>query len=204
MNTREIAQAVGKTERSVRNWVNKVAEKSSAMAEKMSASTSTHPADFTLDETLAIIETGMGKNAADLYRMNAAQNTVSISHDSDLRGAFQMMAEAFNRLAKISDDQNARLSKIEHRIEERQALLPAPQLHPRDHVSMIVRDYAAKSRSDFREAWNNLYKNFGYRTNSNPGQCAKNRGMKIIDYIEAEGQIETLEAVALEIYGSAM
>ncbi|HQE59845.1 MAG TPA: hypothetical protein PLA54_11720, partial [Spirochaetota bacterium] len=48
MNTKEIALAVNKTERSVRNWAKKVAENNSVMAEKISASTSTHPADYDL------------------------------------------------------------------------------------------------------------------------------------------------------------
>lgn len=203
MNTREISQAVGKDERSVQRWIKKLSDKMSSITEKSSGSSPMNPADYTLEETISIIEVGMGKNAADLYRMNSTQSTVSLSHDTDLRGAFQMMAEAFNRLAKISDDQNTRLAKIEKRIEERQALLPAPQIHPREHISMIVRNYAAKKHVEFRDAWSSLYVSFGYRTNSNPGQCAKNRGMKIIDYIEAEGQIETLESVALDIYGGS-
>lgn len=71
MTTREIAQAVGKDERSVRRWVNKSSDKMTAIADKMTASSSTHPADFDLEETIYIIETGMGKNAADVYRNNA-------------------------------------------------------------------------------------------------------------------------------------
>jgi len=63
MTTKEIAEAVGKTERSVRNWVSKVAEKSSAMTEKSSASTSTYPADYTLDETCEIIVPGCSRSA---------------------------------------------------------------------------------------------------------------------------------------------
>lgn len=43
----------------------------SAIAVKMSASTSTNPADYDLEESVAIIEHGLGKNAADLFRMSA-------------------------------------------------------------------------------------------------------------------------------------
>ena len=71
MNTKEIASAVNKDERSVRRWVKKAADKMSVIADKMSVSTSTHPADFDLDETLLIIETGLGKNAAAVYASNA-------------------------------------------------------------------------------------------------------------------------------------
>jgi hypothetical protein len=77
MTVKEISKTVNKTERSVRNWIEKVAEKSSAMAEKSSASNSTHPADYTLDETIEIIETGLGKNAAAVFRANAENKIVS-------------------------------------------------------------------------------------------------------------------------------
>jgi hypothetical protein len=84
MTVKEISKTVNKTERSVRNWIEKVAEKSSVMAEKSSvmaekssASNSTHPADYTLDETIEIIETGLGKNAAAVFRANAENKIVS-------------------------------------------------------------------------------------------------------------------------------
>lgn len=71
MNTKEIAQAVAKDERSVRRWARKAADKVTAIADKMTASSSTHPADFDFEETIAIIEAGMGKNAAYMFRQNA-------------------------------------------------------------------------------------------------------------------------------------
>jgi len=71
MTVKEIAEAVGKTDRAVRGWARRVAENNSVMAEKISVSTSTYPADYTFDETCAIIEQGMGKNAAGVYRAAA-------------------------------------------------------------------------------------------------------------------------------------
>jgi hypothetical protein len=73
MTTKEIAVAVGKTDRSIQMWAKKVAEKISAVAEKISSSTSTHPATYTQEEVLAIIEEGMGPEAAGVYRANATQ-----------------------------------------------------------------------------------------------------------------------------------
>lgn len=76
--------------------------------------------------------------------------------------------------------------------------LEAPQIKPRDNINKIVREYANRNGIDHRTAWGDLYREFGYRTNSDPKKCAKNRGMSVIDYIEAEGMIETLEAIAIE------
>jgi hypothetical protein len=64
MTTKEIAEATGKTERSVRNWAKKAGEKISPVAEKISAAGHGKPADYTQEETLAIIEAGMGADAA--------------------------------------------------------------------------------------------------------------------------------------------
>ena len=63
-----MAEAVGKDERSVRRWAGKASDKMSSVSDKMSSSTSMHPADYDLDETVAIIEAGMGANAAAIYR----------------------------------------------------------------------------------------------------------------------------------------
>ena len=117
---------------------------------------------------------------------------------STLESAFKMMATAFDKLVSISQSQETRLQKIETRIDERQALLPAPQIEPREHINMIVRDYSTRAGIEFREVWRELYKQFSYRTNSNPSISAKNRGMTIIDYIESEGMIETLESIAMD------
>lgn len=71
MTTKQIAEAVGKTEGAVRTWIRSMASKYDAIALKNDASTSTHPADYTLAETCQIIEEGMGAAAADVYRTNA-------------------------------------------------------------------------------------------------------------------------------------
>lgn len=204
MTTKEIAEAVGKTERSVRNWANKVAENNSVVAEKIAASTSMHPADYSLDETVSIIEAGLGKNAADIFRMNAESSKSSAPavdsclNAKDIALISQIVSATVAETIKRLD---GRMEKIETRIDQRAALLPAPQIKPRDNINKIVREWVGNTGGDHRDAWNELYRDFGYRTNTNPSICAKNRGMTILDYIEAEGQIDVLEAVAIEIYG---
>ena len=71
MTVKEIAEAVGKNERTVQRWVIKVSDKMSSVSDKMSLSSPMNPADYTFDETCAIIEQGMGKNAAGVYRAAA-------------------------------------------------------------------------------------------------------------------------------------
>lgn len=203
MNTREIAQTTGRDERSVRRWVKKASDKMTVVADKMTASSPTHPADYNFDETLAIIEAGMGKNAAAIWKTNAPVTqkaqlpTGSSLTEKDIHLISAVVSMTVSETMKRLDD---RVAKIESRVEERQALLPAPQISRRDHINKLAREYATKTGVNFSESYSTLYREFGYRTNSNPSLSAKNRGMAIIDYIEAEGQIDTLEAVAMEVF----
>lgn len=200
MNTREIAQTTGKNERTVQRWTVRASDRMSSIADKMSASSPAKPADYSFDETLAIIEAGMGKNAAAIWRTNAQTDCkmpsiagkIPEGNDYVQRG----MELVFGAIGKLDE----RISRIESRVEERQALLPAPQMSRRDHINKLAREYATKTGVNFSESYSTLYREFGYRTRTNPSLSAKNRGMTIIDYIEAEGQIDTLEAVAMEVF----
>jgi hypothetical protein len=212
MTTKEIAKITGKTERSARNWINKIAglaENSSVYMENSSVVSSVqlkagskdphHPADFTQEETCAIIEAGLGKNAAGIYRANAQdKQSMAPSAGSSLTPKDIELVGAI--VAAVIQKLDNRVTNIESRIEQRQALLPPPELTPRAHINMIVRGYAQRKNIDHGEAWRYLYSQFGYRTNSNPSLCAKHRGMGTLDYIETEGMIGTLEAVAIAMY----
>ena len=113
----------------------------------------------------------------------------------------EILAKAYGSLTEVVRSQEVRLQKIEGRVEERAALLPPSAMDPRSRINKIVREGAQHQGIDFPVAWSNLYRDFGYRTHSSPTVAAKNRGMKILDYIEVEGQLNVLEAVALELYG---
>ena len=134
------------------------------------------------------------QNAVELPQ-NAVDKTKSIEI------AFSMMASAFDRIVKISELQESRLQKIENKIEERKALLPAPQIKPRDHINMIMRKYVSDTGVDHRSAYQELYREFKYRTHTDAVTSAKNRCMATIEYIEAEGMIETLESIAIDVFG---
>ena len=200
MNIKEIASSVNKTERAVRNWAKKVAENNSVVAEKISVSSPMRPADFDLDETLLIIETGLGKNAAAVYASNAKdiqKPSESLLSQKEIEMITKIVAVTVSETMKQLD---GRVNVIEKRIEERQALLPAPDIAPRDRINMIMRQYASTNGKSFQEVYNDLYRRFNYTHKCNVNLSAKNRGMPIIEYIEVEGMIDDLEAVAVSNY----
>jgi hypothetical protein len=67
MTTREIAEAVGRKDRAVQNWIKIMGAKNASINAKNASSTSTYPADYDLEETCAIIETGMVNNSYFLF-----------------------------------------------------------------------------------------------------------------------------------------
>ena len=71
MTVKEIAQAVGRDERTVRRWVNEAADKMSVIADKMSVSSPAKPASYTLPEVIEIIRAGAGDQVADTFATNA-------------------------------------------------------------------------------------------------------------------------------------
>lgn len=199
MTTKEIAEAVNKDVTTVQRWIKRLNGKMQSIDSKMQSSSPMKPAEFNLEETCSIIEVGLGKNAADIYRMNAKTNSSSgdsslTARDIDLIGKLtaSIVAETMRQL-------DARMGKIETRIEERQALLPPPEIKPRDQVNKIMREYAHKHGIEVQDAWRELYRDFGYRFNCSPKICAKNRGITTLDYIESEGMMDSLLAVAIEL-----
>lgn len=73
MTAKEIAQATGREYRAVQNWVSLVSAKNAEVFAKIAQARKTSKAaDYTLSEACDIIEAGLGKAAADVYRTNAA------------------------------------------------------------------------------------------------------------------------------------
>jgi hypothetical protein len=146
MTVREIAEAIGKTERSVRNWANKAGEKISSVAEKISSAGHGKAASFNQEETLAIIETGLGKNAAGIFRANAekpAPDTTSIT--AIIRETITAMVPVLVEVVRGAIPQ--------HQV----AALPAPaELSQRDQLRRVINEYARRS-GDHKGAWGELY-----------------------------------------------
>ena len=203
MTTKQIAEYVGKPEKTVRTWASKASAKTAASTAKLAASSPAKPADWDLEETIAIIETGLGANAAAMYRANAERSSAPVQAVAGSSLTQRDLELVATLVTSIMTKLESRVGSVEAKLEERAALLPAPGIKPRDHVSKLVREHAERTGQEFRYVWRDLYRDFGYRTNTNPTVCARNRGMAIIDYIEAEGQIELLESVAMSVFGVA-
>jgi hypothetical protein len=141
MTVKEIAEAVGKDERSVRRWVQKVlTDKTSvrndvlndkmqlrtSIAEKAEHSSPEKPANYTPEETLLIIEAGLGKNAAGIFRANLGMAAElaevkerfekQVSVFEGLRADFQKFLESNSQKA-LPDPKEAALQELERFVE---------------------------------------------------------------------------------------
>jgi hypothetical protein len=196
MTTKDIARAIGKEERTVRNWVKRLAEKSSVVAEKLSVSSPMKPADYDLEETVSIIEIGLGKNAASLFRENAQRSAPRTPADE----IAAIVRETVSSMVPML------IAAVQGAIPPRAvAQIQAPEeISERDQLRRVINRYALKlGEGGHRQAWSDLYTDFYYRYHRNLRECAKNRGMDTLDYAEAEGLMGQLLAAAIQITEAA-
>ena len=184
MTTKEIAEAVGKDERTVQRWAKKAGVKMPSAGVKLASAGHGISADFSLDEACYIIEIGLGKNAASLFRENAIrQATSSEDRIARLEGLVEKLVIALIPAASTG----------------RQLAIPAVPLATRDELRRIVAK-AGQASGDFRGAWGTLYQELYYRLHRNVRECAKNRGVDTLDYIEDEGLLPDAVAIAREVF----
>lgn len=211
MTLNQIAGLTGKAESTIRSWITSAktagsSAKTAGSSEKMSglsakiaeAKRTKKPAQFTLEETIEIIKAGGNETLANLLLENAHRQQ-AIEAESTLTPRDLNLISTL--IKGIFGELDSRVNKIENRIEERQALLPPPDIKPRDAINKLVRDYATRFDYQYNTVWNKLYTEFNYHYNVNVKTCASNRSMTIIDYIETEGMIDQLHAVAIKIFG---
>jgi len=78
----EIAEVVGKKERTVHGWIKTISAKNAQISAKIAEARATSkPADYTQEETLAIIKEGMGEVPAEVYKAatDTAPKTPAVS-----------------------------------------------------------------------------------------------------------------------------
>ena len=82
MTVNEIAEVVGKKERTVHGWIKTISAKNAQISAKIAEARATSkPADYTQEETLAIIKEGMGDVPAGVYKAatDTAPKTPAVS-----------------------------------------------------------------------------------------------------------------------------
>lgn len=191
MTTKEIALAVGKDETAVRRWARKVAGDSPVIAGKIADSSSAHPADYSLEETCLIIESGLGKNASDLFRMSA-NNKPSTDERIDRLEAIteKLLLTMGNMMIAMQANQG----KSQVAISDN-----TPKLLPRDELRRIV-NKAANESGDYSGTWKTLYTEIYYRLHINALERAKHSGVSAIDILEAEGLLDGAILIAKEMF----
>lgn len=204
MTVKELASFTGKTERTIRNWIAKSSEKISGLSEKISNAEKTKkPADFTIDEVEEILlNSSMSKDAVSILMENARRNKPVIQNQTSTlteRDVELISSIVSLTVAKTIEQLDNRMKNIENRIEERQALLPARKKDSRAHITELVRNYAFNHNMNYNNVYSMLYREYGYRTHSNPTVSAYNRHITTIEYIEQSGNIEILESIAIEM-----
>ena len=204
MTVKELASFTGKTERTIRNWIAKSSEKISGLSEKISNAEKTKkPADFTIDEVEEILlNSSMSKDAVSILMENARQNKPVIQNQTSTlteRDVELISSIVSLTVAKTIEQLDNRMKNIENRIEERQALLPVRKKDSRSHITELVRNYAFNHNMNYNNVYSLLYREYGYRTHSNPTVSAYNRHITTIEYIEQSGNIEILESIAIEM-----
>jgi len=82
MTVNEIAEVVGKKERTVHGWIKTISAKNAQISAKIAEARATSkPADYTQEEILAIIKEGMGEVPAGVYKAatDTAPKTPAVS-----------------------------------------------------------------------------------------------------------------------------
>jgi len=205
MNTREIATAVNKDERSVRRWINKASDKMSGLSDKMSGAEKTKiPADYTLEETCFIIENGLGKNAAEIFRTNAVNQsqyiaTLESTSESTLT---EKDIEMITTIVSLTiKSLMPHLNKPVLKEPEKQLTFnDVPEKSKRAELREIINKYTAHRGCNHIEVWSQLYQQIYYRMNINVKLCADNRGMDKLDYIEKEGLLNEVLSLAKKLF----
>jgi len=197
MNTREIASAVNKNDRSVQRWIKTLSVKVSSINDKMSSSSPMSPADYNLAETCMIIEHGLGKNAAEIFRMNASHiQPIAVSNLTDKEIELISTVVSFTIKALLPHLNNPVLKEPEKQL----TFNDVPEKSKRAELREIINKYTAHRGCNHIEVWSQLYQQIYYRMNINVKLCADNRGMDKLDYIEKEGLLNEVLSLAKKLF----
>ena len=158
---------------------------------------------LTLDmakEICMIQRTEIGKKIREYFikcekELNAFHNPQSVLSERDIAMISQIVSATVSATVKALDN---RVSVIEDKVKEKAIIIPK-DIEPRENITKLINTYAHKYNKEFSEVRTMLYREFDYRYNHHSARSAKNLNMTTISWIESIGQIEELEAVAIEI-----
>lgn len=216
MTVKEIACFCGKKPQTIRNWIEK-AQTKNLLTQTKNLLTKGHETDFNIDEVEAILNAStLSKDAVAILMNNARNGNVCQSNvNRDLAPISKMQNYLSPReieiitsvvslaVSKTIERLETRISSLEKTVGEQKQLPWNNEIDIRTRINVLVRKFATERNLDIKEVWLKLYKLFGYKTHTNPSVSARNRGMRIIDYIESEGQLDVLEKIAQGMMQSA-
>ena len=200
MTIKELAIFTGKNKSTIGRWVAKC--NSTMFNNRLQKATNENPADFNIDEIEEILKAGtMSKDAVKILMENAKnqnlpaqimQGSVLTSKDMQMIGVI---------VGEIMKTMESRVSHIEHKFEERKALLPPPEMEPKQQLRKILNSYCGRTGCEHWEAYNDLYREFNYIYHVNVQLSARNRNKNVINYINYDlKMINELISIASKIF----
>lgn len=200
MTVKEIAFFVDKNKSTVGRWVAKC--NSRGIVEKLRKATRDNPADFNIDELEEILNaSSLSRDAVMILMANARESNqivpvISNTHaqvDYEIIG--RMIGMAVTAAMKPIIDQmqsftDSPVARIAHE----------PEMDVRSMINRTVNNHVRRTGTDHKTAYNELYREFNYYHRMNVGLAARNRDVKVIDYIESIDMLPELLAVAKKIF----
>jgi len=184
MTVKEVADVIGVSTQTVRRNIKKL---DPARIENGKTTR------LTKDEALILVKKIRTNN--DIQpQQNVAKPQQNVAVDYEVIGKMIGMAIT-SALAPIVEKLNGISAPKKEHLQ-----IEAPKITPRTSIRKTINEYVAKTGTQYKDAYNALYCEFGYRTHCNASLCAKNRNMRTLDYIDEVGQIEVLDAIAKDYF----
>lgn len=200
MTIKEIAGLTGKTEKTVRQWIQ---HEQKVLTQEQKVLTKGHSRDYNLEEVIAILKSGkiseslIGLLIENSKNKNEEKSNLPTLNSKDIEIISTIVSMTVSKTIEALDK---RMNVIENKYEERKALLPAPEKSDRENLNQFIRSYAHKNNLNHSVVWLKLYQEAYYRLNVNLKVNAYNRNMAIIDYADQEGYIPELLSIAIDLF----
>lgn len=129
-------------------------------------------------------------------KLNAYHNPQSVLSERDIAMISQIVSATVSATVKALDN---RVSIIEDKVKEKAIVIPQT-IEPKKNIEKLVNEYVHRTHEEYSTVRSRLYREFDYRYRHHSAQSARKSKMTTIAWIESIGQIEELEAVAIELF----